>query len=350
MDMSGTKEDLGKRVDVYRKMAEKHLSRHKEADEKGEADEDTKERFEKRQKELSRRIEKLSSFFNSMEEKPGKCVKEVKSNATDNESAMIHSSKGFIQGYIGIAVSDSKNQIIVNAEAVGTANEGEHLPDVLDNAIENLEKAGVKRDEKKPRTFMADSNHFSEENLQACEERGVEALIPDSQRKRDADATGRKHYEVLDFVYEEAENSYECPAGKKLSYKGITTLRGKEVKMYQARLPDCKACAHFKKCIRTKKKHTEIIHGRMLMIGKSNAPGNLCSKMREKMATEEGKAKYSRRIQIVEPVFANIGYCKGLNRFMLRGKKKVNGQWLLYCMVHNLGKCLNEYNERANAA
>jgi hypothetical protein len=40
----------------------------------------------------------------------------------------------------------------------------------------------------------------------------------------------------------------------------------------------------------------------------------------------------------VEPVFANITRTLGLNRFTLRGKRKVNGQWLLYCMVHNLLK------------
>ena len=72
--------------------------------------------------------------------------------------------------------------------------------------------------------------------------------------------------------------------------------------------------------------------------------------MREKQATEEFKALYAYRIQIVEPVFANIRHCKGLDRFTLRGKEKVNGQWLLYCMVHNLGKCLNELNRRRNSA
>jgi phage anti-repressor protein len=350
LDMSGTKQELGERVEVYRKMAEKHLARHKEADERGEVDESCKQRFEKRQKELIRRMENISNFFNSMEGKPGKCVKEVKSNVTDNESAMIHSSKGYLQGYIGIAVSDSKNQIIVSAEAVGTANEGEHLPELLEQTLENLENTGVKRDEKKPQTFLADSNYFSEENLRACAESGVEALIPDGQRKTGCDATGRKHYEAADFKYHEEENCYECPAGKKLSYKGVTKLRAKEVKIYQGSFPDCKGCSHFEKCFHTKKRRTEINQGRKLLIGRSNEPGNLCAQMRIKMATEEWKVKYSRRIQIVEPVFANIGYCKGLNRFMLRGKKKVNGQWLLYCMVHNLGKCLNEYTKRANAA
>jgi IS5 family transposase len=66
--------------------------------------------------------------------------------------------------------------------------------------------------------------------------------------------------------------------------------------------------------------------------------------MRKKLKTVKYQEIYADRIQIVEPVFANIRYCKGLNRFSLRGKEKVNGQWLLYCMVHNLGKCLNGRN------
>ncbi len=49
-------------------------------------------------------------------------------------------------------------------------------------------------------------------------------------------------------------------------------------------------------------------------------------------------------------MFANIKYGKGLNRFTLRGKIKVNIQWTLYCRVHNIGK-LPEFwlcIERAN--
>lgn len=39
-----------------------------------------------------------------------------------------------------------------------------------------------------------------------------------------------------------------------------------------------------------------------------------------------------------EPVFANIRFNKGPDYFALRGKRKVNTQWLLFCVVHNLGK------------
>ncbi|WP_353047677.1 MULTISPECIES: transposase [unclassified Halomonas] len=34
-------------------------------------------------------------------------------------------------------------------------------------------------------------------------------------------------------------------------------------------------------------------------------------------------------MSVVEPVFGNIGTTKRLNRFSLRGKKKVQGQWQL---------------------
>ena len=45
------------------------------------------------------------------------------------------------------------------------------------------------------------------------------------------------------------------------------------------------------------------------------------------------------RLQIIEPVFADITYCKGIMRFTLRSQKKVMIQWILYCLVHNIGKC-----------
>ncbi len=49
---------------------------------------------------------------------------------------------------------------------------------------------------------------------------------------------------------------------------------------------------------------------------------------------------YPHRIAIVEPVLANIRTHKQLNRFTLRGKIKVNIQWMLYCIVHNMGKIM----------
>jgi len=45
-----------------------------------------------------------------------------------------------------------------------------------------------------------------------------------------------------------------------------------------------------------------------------------------------------RRVAAVEPVFGNLRHKKRLNRFTLRGQKKVDGQWKLFCLVHNIEK------------
>ena len=63
--------------------------------------------------------------------------------------------------------------------------------------------------------------------------------------------------------------------------------------------------------------------------------------MKYRVDSAEGKQIYSHRMSVVEPVFANIGTNKRLNRFSLRSKKKVQGQWQLYCRVHNIEKLAN---------
>jgi hypothetical protein len=60
-------------------------------------------------------------------------------------------------------------------------------------------------------------------------------------------------------------------------------------------------------------------------------------KMRRKFDTLFGRFLYNKRIAIVEPVFGNLKN-KGMARFTLRGKKKVNSQWQLFTLVHNIEK------------
>jgi hypothetical protein len=58
--------------------------------------------------------------------------------------------------------------------------------------------------------------------------------------------------------------------------------------------------------------------------------------MRAKIDLSTSRAIYALRLAIVEPVFANIRVQKGMNRFTYRGQAKVNIQWLLFCLVHNV--------------
>ncbi|MDR0494427.1 MAG: transposase, partial [Treponema sp.] len=344
LDFTGTAEDLGKRLKIYRRMAERHIEKHKRKDAAGKVDKEAERHYQEQQKKLNRKIEKISNFLEMTEKKEGKCGTEIKSNVTDNESALIHTSSGYIQGYIGMAVSDQKEQIIVSAQAVGSANESEHFPRMLDMALGNIKEADIKVPEGTKPVMLADNNYFGEENLKACHERGMEPIMPDSNYKNRFKEGGKKRYEAADFEYHEEGNYYECPEGKKLEYKGISGPERSRGKTYRASVTDCRACSCNEKCMGYRKKPLQKPRGRQLLITKSNEEGSYCREMREKLNEQEYQDQYAYRIQIIEPVFANISYCKGLDRFTLRGAMKVNGQWLLYCIVHNLGKCLKTYN------
>lgn len=65
---------------------------------------------------------------------------------------------------------------------------------------------------------------------------------------------------------------------------------------------------------------------------------HLIDEMKANIDSEEGKRIYARRLGTVEPVFANICVQKRMNRFTLRTKLKVDVQWRLFALVHNIGK------------
>ena len=64
----------------------------------------------------------------------------------------------------------------------------------------------------------------------------------------------------------------------------------------------------------------------------------LQERMWHKLASKAGRAVFSRRKVIVEPVFAQIKHVRGFRQFLLRGLRQVEAEWLLVCMTHNLLK------------
>lgn len=70
----------------------------------------------------------------------------------------------------------------------------------------------------------------------------------------------------------------------------------------------------------------------------SAPPATAKERMAAKVRTPEGRAVYARRKVIVEPVFGQIKEGRGFRRFLLRGLKKMRGEWSLVCLTHNLLK------------
>lgn len=61
-------------------------------------------------------------------------------------------------------------------------------------------------------------------------------------------------------------------------------------------------------------------------------------RMRRKVRSVRGRAHYGKRKGIVEPVFGQMKQGRGLRQFLLRGFAKVQGEWKLWSLTHNLRK------------
>ena len=140
-----------------------------------------------------------------------------------------------------------------------------------------------------------------------------------------------------DFIHDRHTNTCTCPAGEVLYSNGShCTVNGRQHHKFTGAKRSCVPCALRDQCLR-KPKVTQV---RQVAIFYKNQPtlAPASALMRQAIDSDRGRALYSQRIGTVEPVFGNIRYNKQLNRFTLRGRPKVNTQWHLYCVVHNIEK------------
>jgi transposase len=355
-EWSGKFGDLKKKQENLERKVKEAIREHRQADKsKGEKHDNDRDRREKRIRRLKRQAERIERFLAENEPKKGSSGKEIQSNVTDNESAKMATSHGVIQGYNANAFVDEKHQVIVHAEAFGTGDDGNLAGDMLVGAEANLHAIGWDEQALKDREISADSGYYSVGNLEVCRDLEVDAYIPDPKfRQRDprfADAqryrrpvdkrkqkgAPKKYFSPKDFHLDERTGKLICPAGQALYVKNRNfEIRGHRAISYQGPKSACGNCAMRSKCLRNPRTVSRQVH-----VFYGHRPGSLTDAMKNKIDTVEGRATYSKRLGIVEPVFGNIRVNKGLDRFTLRGLVKVNIQWMLYCLVHNIEKILH---------
>lgn len=354
-EWSGTHGDLMKKQQKLEEKV-KEAVREQQREDMGGGDDD-KVRQEKRIRRLKRQADRIEKFLAENEPKQGRRGKEVQSNVTDNDSAKMVSSHGVVQGYNANALVDEKHQVVVHAEAFGDGEDAGNMGPMLKGAKSNLRAAGYGAKALKDKEISADTGYYSVENLEACRDEAVDAYIPDRQfRKRDPQfALARRHRRSVDkhkqryvskrrwfgpedFRLDDRTGKLICPAGKGLykNGKNFETKDGYLASSYRAPKRACTGCHLRSKCMRNpagRSRQVRLFHGRR--------PGSLTDAMKQKIDTLAGRKMYGKRLAIVEPVFGNIRAQKELDRFTLRGRPKVNIQWRLYCLVHNIEKILH---------
>jgi transposase len=349
-EWSGTRGDFEKKIVKMEHAIAQLLRRHRDADAAGEA-EPLREARAKQMDTLQAALDKVRGFLRRQEDKVGPSGRVKKSNVTDNDSAKMKTSKGVIQGYDGVAVVDAKQQIVVQAQAFGEAQEHALLVPMLEGTRTTFRELGLAADVLAGAVVAADAGFHTEANVQYLDETHVDGYVADTLfRKRDPRfATAERHklapaddperlFRPADFQFDATTLTCICPAGKRL-YRSGRHCRpdGYRAVIFKGALRDCGACALRTRCLT----HPERTRTRQVTLFLGRSPGKAetsSARMKRKIDTEQGRYKYSRRLAVAEPVFANICSTRRLRRFSLRGKRKVNTQWLLYCLVHNIGK------------
>lgn len=352
---SGTRADFERQASKHEAAVTAILARHRR-DDSLETDSDLTVPETTRCERLSRQAAELRDWLSrNPDDRRGARGAIVKSNRTDNDSAKMATDKGVIQGYTGVAAVDGRHQVIVAAQAHGTGAEHALLMPVVTQLKPLLA----------PRTLItADAGYHSKANLVDLDRLNLKALIADNQmRKRDERFAKQARYKAQpDPLYDKAENTSArkqtcftpkdftfdsvagtcvCPAGKRLFRHGSRCrINGRDAIRFQGAKRDCIPCDQRQRCLRT----PETTATRQVAFFKPTVASHadrLLDTMRQRIDSPEGRAQYGQRFSTVEPVFGNLRYNKRLNRFTLRGRDKVNGQWQLFCLVHNIEKLAN---------
>jgi transposase len=365
-EWSGTFNELEVKRDKIKRQIRHHISEHKRLDKSESRDAERLKRKQQTIDTLNKAHEKIDQFLKSASPRmgQGKRPKEVKSNITDNESCKMTTSKGTIQGYNGVATVDKKHQIIVDAQAFGEGQEHHVLQPVLEKVKDRFQRLGLSKDIYKTGVIVtADTGYANEDNMKYLHEHKIDGYIPDNRfRSRDPKFADQKikygkrnqhtkkttAVDILpasEFQFDPLSKTCICPAGETmwLKHEGQDEQRNAKL-FFEGRLSKCRCCKLKQHCMRNpdSANHRKG-SGRQVsfIIHKPGKAPNYTEWMKHRVDSEQGKQIYSHRMSVVEPVFANMGSNKRLNRFSLRSKTKVQGQWQLYCMIHNIEKLAN---------
>lgn len=349
---SGTHAELRKKRRKIDRAVRRMLQRHREQDSAERASPEIQEREAEQIKKLRAVSRKIQRFLETEAPRQGVSGKEVKSNITDPESAKMKTSHGVIQGYTGVAAVDSAHQVVVHAEAFGQGQEHGLLPPMIEGVRETFKPSDKATQCQLGKTrITADSGYHNRETLEYLEAEGIDGYLADTgfrardPRFKDYKAPternkrqDKERFTQSEFTIDLKKKSCRCPAGHAMWLKAERARIVQHVFMqFQAYEKDCANCGLRKRCLKNEHQRTPRQINVALDTTEERKAG-IIERMKRKIDSPEGRHIYSQRLGTAEPVFGHVTEAIGIKRFNYRGKRKVDGQWKLMMMLHNMLK------------
>ena len=233
---------------------------------------------------------------------------------TDPDARSMKTRGTGIVGYNVQTAVEAKHHLIVAHEVTNIGSDRDQL-----SAMAKLARASMGVEEL---TAIADRGYFKGEEILACDEAGITAIVPKTTTSG-AKADGR--FDRADFIYDAETNEYRCPAGPAPIWRYATVERGLQLHRYWS--SHCQQCAIKEKCTPGEQRRvTRWAHEDTL----------------ETMQNRLDHAPDSMRIrrQTVEHPFGTIKHWMGSAHFLTKTLKRVSTEMSLHVLAYNLKRVI----------
>ena len=189
-----------------------------------------------------------------------------------------------------------------------------------------------------PKNMVADAAYGSEENYAYLEEHQIgnylkyTTFYQDTHRYRNPEIIRKHQFRADHFEYDSQSDEFICPNQQRLTY--LYTGKHKTTNGYESErryygCQSCQDCPLKSQCTQAKGNRRIQVSFKLLEYRRQ---------ARENLTSESGVALRKKRAVDVETVFGDIKQNMRFRRFHLRGLEKVNTEWGLVCIAHNMRK------------
>jgi transposase len=265
-------------------------------------------------------------------------------NATDPDSAFMKVRRGFCQGYNAQAIA-TEDQVLIAAELTRRCVDVEQLQPMLRAAVANLQAVGV---DERIEVLVADAGYYSTANATA--DTDTELLIATRQAHKQPTVVPEPVTDPI-VAFEQQE------AARAASHARVFDRQAAgEITMKQAVDELGLSVAHtYTRRDRYRRFGLDGLIRKRITSGPRRPPRVPIQtvtrlEMETRLASDQGRALYKRRGQIIEPVFGQIKDPRGIRRFQRRGLTACTSEWKLIAATHNLLKLWRHHTIALTAA
>ena len=284
----------------------------KEKDVKNHSSEELKKKIE----ELRKRKDKYQQLKSHIVQSEDNQI-----SLTDPDSRMMHSQQGKDVSYNVQIVTDSKHKLIVTHAVTNECNDLKQLHVMSSQAKDVLEKEEL--------NVVADAGYYERENIKKCHDDHITTYVPSPTRSHNK-SLGL--YTNDDFLYDTEQDTYQCPAGQTLTFRGYRRRKKSGIKEKTYTTHACYTCPLKLKC--TRSKTTRYIH---------RWEHEEIMELLKQRLKEKSEMIHLRKA-LAEHPFGTIKQGMGFRQFLTRGINNVSAEMSLSVIAYNLKRVLNIVN------